>query len=591
MSARHKWERGYMGRYWDKKDYNRFDYKRQPITEEEVQRWKNMGYDYVKNFTGVCYDNSNPMPLWLDRIRRRFWKYKDLTFTFYKMSTLEIMPAHSDHYRTYCKLHNTQPDDVVRILLMLEDWKPGHYLEINGTGIINWVAGEFFIWEGDCPHAAANIGVEDRYTLQITGTKVHWEDIWESVHWYNIPDLPTKAESYDSYLKNQVLRKIPEYEEQPMMVYLYNGEIKHIHNIKHEEHVVEMLNEKGLDFYLYEPLCSYIDGCPDEYTDGGTKHSAMFYSEFTGEENPRDFRADELDSILNYAKNNNLKNVRVHTCDYQVEKYYPYYTKQGLQLYEDDLFLLSAEPIKLYDWSLSYEFDTKFISLNWRYTLHRHLIAAYLARVESRILTWFFKSDIYHLHGSPWINLMGLSRNNKGMFSKLLDGLLTLNNNTPYTIDIPVKEAVAHNHFYHKELLPDHKTIFDAKKNLTTEKIEKVYRNVFCDIVTESRFAQPTANYSEKAYRAMFYRKPFIMVAPPKTLEYMKSHGFQTFSDFWDESYDDEYDHEKRLYKIFELIDYINNKSIQELNEMFYKMMPIVQHNFELTNKIINPSK
>jgi hypothetical protein len=106
--------------------------------------------------------------------------------------------------------------------------------------------------------------------------------------------------------------------------------------------------------------------------------------------------------------------------------------------------------------------------------------------------------------------------------------------------------------------------------------------------VTESRFAQPTSNYSEKAYQAMFYRKPFIMVAPPHTLEYMKTHGFQTFSEFWDESYDTETNHEKRLLMIFELIDYINGKSIEELRVMYEQMMPIIEHNFKLTNAIIN---
>jgi nitrite reductase/ring-hydroxylating ferredoxin subunit len=52
---------------------------------------------------------------------------------------------------------------------MMEDWKPGHYLEVSGKGFVNWGAGDYFMWKNFCPHAAANIGIEDRYTLQITG--------------------------------------------------------------------------------------------------------------------------------------------------------------------------------------------------------------------------------------------------------------------------------------------------------------------------------------------------------------------------------------------------------------------------------------
>ena len=78
------------------------------------------------------------------------------------------------------------------------------------------------------------------------------------------------------------------------------------------------------------------------------------------------------------------------------------------------------------------------------------------------------------------------------------------------------------------------------------------------------------------------------MVAPPYTLEYMKTHGFQTFSDFWDESYDTETDHEKRLFKIFELIDAIDEMSIEDCRAMYKEMLPIIEHNWKLTNAIIN---
>jgi hypothetical protein len=51
----------------------------------------------------------------------------------------------------------------------LEDWKSGHYLEANGEPVVNWSAGQVVEWVNDTPHMAANIGLEDRYTLQITG--------------------------------------------------------------------------------------------------------------------------------------------------------------------------------------------------------------------------------------------------------------------------------------------------------------------------------------------------------------------------------------------------------------------------------------
>jgi hypothetical protein len=586
--TKHTFERGYLGRYWNPEDYKKLPYIREPITDTEVENWKLKGYDYVKSFTGSMYDNRNPMPAWIDRFRKRFWHYKNLTFTFYKMETLEIMPEHVDHFNRYRELFNVKYESIVRILVMLEDWKPGHYLEIAGQGITSWVAGDYFIWEGDCPHAAANIGVESRYTLQITGTKVEWDEVWRKLHWYNIPNLPSKASSYDPYLTNKIIRNIPDNDKQPFYVYLYNEKITQLEHITHDEQTAEQLNQSGVDIYLYEPLCSYLDGCDEDFVEGGTKHSMHFYSEFKGNEDPRDLRSDELDSILMYAQNNKLTNVRVHTCDYKVVENYPYYVQNGLQLYEDDLFLVSTDPINLYNTSIANEFNTKFISLNWRWALHRHLICAYLEGVSSKHISWPYKSDIEHLGGMPWMDMFQLSLSYPKIYARILQGLVDLNSKVPMCIDIELTESTNHTHFYHKSILPYGKTIYDFTQKSDSSRVESFYRDSFVDIVTESRFAQPTSNYSEKAYQAMFYKKPFILVGPPNTLEYMKSHGFQTFSDFWDESYDTETNHETRLLKIFQLIDYIDSKSIQELRDMYNQMLPIIEHNWNLTNQIIN---
>jgi hypothetical protein len=269
------------------------------------------------------------MPEWTQRFNDIFSEYANLTFTFYKMQTLEIMPEHSDHYRTYRKIHDADYSDVVRILIMLEDWKPGHYLEIAGVGFTNWIAGDYFVWENDCPHAASNIGVEDRYTLQITGTKIKSEDIWKKTHWYYIPDLPTKAASKQPFLQNRILPSIGYNNQNPLMIYLYNEELKELDTIVHNESTVNLLNEKGLDIYLYEPICSYMVGAEQKYPPLGTKHTMTFYSEFAGNEDPKYLRVDEFESILKYKTKNNLTNIRVHTCDYDVANQYPYYSSRS----------------------------------------------------------------------------------------------------------------------------------------------------------------------------------------------------------------------------------------------------------------------
>lgn len=161
---------GHIDRFWDD-SFKQFNYVRQPITNHEVSDWERQGYDYVKSFTGCQYNQSNPMPDWVFKLDNMFG-LTNQTYNFYRMKTLEIMPTHSDKYIRYMELFKVPSNKIWRALLLLEDWKSGHYLEVDGTGFTNWVAGDYVMWHDDTPHAAGNIGIEDRYTLQITGVEI-----------------------------------------------------------------------------------------------------------------------------------------------------------------------------------------------------------------------------------------------------------------------------------------------------------------------------------------------------------------------------------------------------------------------------------
>lgn len=157
---------GNINKIWNN-DFKSLSFVKQPITTEEISRWKAQGYTH-NQFTGSTYDSRNPMPQWVEQVGSYF-DLKNKTYTIYKMDTLEIMPTHTDHFRRYCEIFNVDRKDVRRVLVFLEDWKLGHYFEVAGKGVVNWCAGDYCMWEPDVAHAASNIGIEPRYTLQITG--------------------------------------------------------------------------------------------------------------------------------------------------------------------------------------------------------------------------------------------------------------------------------------------------------------------------------------------------------------------------------------------------------------------------------------
>ena len=97
--------------------------------------------------------------------------WKDIGVAFYRMCTGTVMPVHQDLYKRYVQLFDIKGQEhrIRRALILLEDWQPGHYLEVNGKPYVNWSAGFTVEWYYDTPHMAANIGLTDRYSLQITG--------------------------------------------------------------------------------------------------------------------------------------------------------------------------------------------------------------------------------------------------------------------------------------------------------------------------------------------------------------------------------------------------------------------------------------
>lgn len=161
------WEVGKVTPRWDE-SYKWYQFTKQPLMDYEINQWRSQGY-YNDSFSGEMYDSKNIMPYWVSEVSREL-NLDRCGYVIYRMHTLDIMPTHVDHFNTYSRLFNVERHNIRRAVVFLEDWKPGHYFEIAGYSKTNWKAGDYVMWSPDVSHAAANIGIEPRYTLQITGT-------------------------------------------------------------------------------------------------------------------------------------------------------------------------------------------------------------------------------------------------------------------------------------------------------------------------------------------------------------------------------------------------------------------------------------
>ena len=157
--------------FWDD-EFKRLDYVNEPFNDPvNLELWTQQGY--VNRFTGDMCDMRSPQPRWnqtfVDIYTGMGWK--DIGTSYYRMTTGTILPMHKDLYVKYIQLFNLQGQEhrIRRAIVFLEDWKPGHYFEGNNDAKVNWRAGDVVEWQYDAPHLAANLGLEPRYTLQITG--------------------------------------------------------------------------------------------------------------------------------------------------------------------------------------------------------------------------------------------------------------------------------------------------------------------------------------------------------------------------------------------------------------------------------------
>ena len=124
------------------------------------------------------------------------------------------------------------------------------------------------------------------------------------------------------------------------------------------------------------------------------------------------------------------------------------------------------------------------------------------------------------------------------------------------------------------------------------------YENTYFSLVTETSIPIRPFSYrfdantdtgrilSEKIFKPISLRHPFLVVSNSKTLELLRSLGYKTFSPLIDESYDDEEDVAKRLLMITKEVKRLCELTPVELENFLVEAGKICDYNLEvLMNK------
>jgi|LakMenEpi03Aug12_release.lakeMendotaPanAssembly.Ray.scaffolds.fasta_scaffold412683_2 hypothetical protein len=107
------------------------------------------------------------------------------------------------------------------------------------------------------------------------------------------------------------------------------------------------------------------------------------------------------------------------------------------------------------------------------------------------------------------------------------------------------------------------------------------YTNSYLGIITDT-FFELGVFLSEKIFNAINYQQLFFYIGPAKTLEYLRSQGYQTFDNIFDTEYDTIEDNAARLFAARQSLINFLQQPIAKIHEDYIKAIPAIQHNKNL---------
>jgi hypothetical protein len=143
-----------------------------------------------------------------------------------------------------------------------------------------------------------------------------------------------------------------------------------------------------------------------------------------------------------------------------------------------------------------------------------------------------------------------------------------------------------------QSIYPDIVDVFSSQqlpinfKNETDHPMHSCWLSLFDEaadsllyLVTETVATGRRWHLTEKTFKPIALGMPFVIVGTQGSLQYLRSYGFKTFGNLWDESYDDAAD-SNRVQKISELLTELDQMTVDQKQKLFESAQEIIQHNW-----------
>jgi len=122
--------------------------------------------------------------------------------------------------------------------------------------------------------------------------------------------------------------------------------------------------------------------------------------------------------------------------------------------------------------------------------------------------------------------------------------------------------------------------LLDNKQSFSTGSADIIDNNFalssLWQIVTETIFYEEKLHLTEKIFKPIVLRRPFVLIGASGNLSYLREYGFKTFDRWINEDYDNEPDPDLRIKKAVDEIKKLQGKNLQDL---YNEMLPILEYN------------
>ena len=227
----------------------------------------------------------------------------------------------------------------------------------------------------------------------------------------------------------------------------------------------------------------------------------------------------------------------------------------------------------VYDW---YFFFHGFAALDW-YRNYKYLDSSYKIPTKlficlNHLLTNNRSYRLYLLSQLKQTGLESLGHISAPLLDPTLIDKELLNRNSRLSVD-------AKKHIYKNLLKQAAPTVLDeVNYNGASADLSPYGYDALWHVVTETVYYDESLHLTEKIFKPIVSKRPFILVGAPGNLAYLKRYGFETFDRWIDESYDNETDPTKRTEMIVNELDKLSK---QDVSKQHREMQEVLDYNYD----------